>query len=99
MIYHPNLYGAGLGAGLGDARADLVSVLATFMGEAKAEAWVRSLETLIKSKAEQGAKAAIPTIKTEVKKTVQPLIIAALAAGGLGLLFGVIALRRSRRRS
>lgn len=83
----------------GDARSDLVAILAAFMGESKAEAWVRSLETLIKSKAEAGAKAAIPTIKTEVKKTVQPLVVAAIAAGGLGLLFSIVAIKRSRRRS
>lgn len=84
-----SLYGA-----FGDARADIVSALSIVMGGAKAEAWMRSLENVIKAKAEEGAIKAVPTIK----KAIQPYIIGAMALGGVGALLGLVAVVRSRRR-
>lgn len=71
---------------LGDARSDLVNLLASFMGRDKAEAWMKSLETLIKKKAEEGA-----------TKGVKPLVIGALAVGGAAALLATVAIVRSRR--
>jgi hypothetical protein len=82
------------GAEFGDARADLVSVLALVMGHDKAEAWMKSLETTIQTKAKEGALSAIPTIQAKIK----PMIIGSMVVGGLGLLVGVVALVKSRRR-
>jgi hypothetical protein len=103
MRYHEEawpdaIYGPELGE-FGDARSNIVSGLAVILGKDKAESIMRSFEDLIRSRAEEGAKKAIPTIKAEVKKTVLPLVVGAAAVGVLGVLFGVIALKRTRRRS
>jgi hypothetical protein len=84
-----DLYG-----GFGDARSDIVSALAVVMGRDKAEAWMKSLEAIIKAKAEEGAKAAIPTIQAKIK----PYVIGAAAVGGLGALLGLVAIARSGRK-
>lgn len=55
---------------LGDARGDIISALSMVMGRDKAEAWMKSLESLIKQRATEGAEAAIPKIKDEVIKAV-----------------------------
>lgn len=78
----------------GDARGDIVSALAVVMGRDKAEAWMRSLEAVIKAKAEEGAVKAVPTIK----RAISPYLIGAMALGGTGALLGLIAVVRSRRR-
>jgi hypothetical protein len=91
-----------MGAQLGDARSDIVSALAVFMGKSKAEAWMRSLESVIKTKAQQGAEAAIPKIRAEVessaRKIVTPMIVTAGAIGAVGVLLGGFALYKSRKR-
>jgi hypothetical protein len=51
----------------------------------------------IKGKAKAGAEQAIPDIQQQVKDTVQPYIIGALALGTFGLLFGLAAYKRSKR--
>lgn len=91
-----------MGAQLGDARSDIVSALAVFMGKSKAESWMRSLETLIQTKARQGAEAAIPKIRAEVessaRKIVTPMIVTAGAIGAVGVLLGGFALYKSRKK-
>lgn len=86
-------------AGLGDIQADLRSVFALLPGTSGQTAAQKFAEfiALIRSEAEKGALQAVPTIKVEVKKTVTPYVIAALGMGGLGILLGLAALRRTRR--
>lgn len=91
---------------LGAIREDLVSVLSiAFGGDVKkAEAKVAELELMIQQRAAQGTAAAvqqqIPGIRAQVdqqvKKTVQPVFLAAVAVGGLGVLLGVVALIKNR---
>lgn len=91
---------------LGAIREDLISVLSiAFAGDTKkAEAKVAELEAMIQQRAAQGTAAAvqqqIPGIRAQVdqqvKKTVQPIFIAAVAAGGLGIALGVVSLLRRR---
>ncbi len=55
------------------------------------------LVELIKSKAKEGAEAAIPRIKSEVESTVKPYVIAALLLGFGGFLFGISTYMMHRR--
>jgi hypothetical protein len=82
------------GVGFGDARGDLISVLAIVMGRSQAEAWVKSLEAHIRDQVKQGAIAALPTIKTKA----MPYVIGVAAVSGLGVLLGLVAIIRSRRK-
>jgi hypothetical protein len=45
----------------------------------------------IQGKATAGAEAAIPEIQQQVKATVQPYVLASLALGLLGVMFGLTA--------
>lgn len=78
--------------GLGDFRSDLVSTLATFVGQAKAESTVTGMENLIVTKAKAGALQAIPQVKVEVTRTVLPMFIGSAVVGAVGAALGITAL-------
>lgn len=82
---------------LGDFRSDLVSKLAIVLGQAKAEEVVTGFENLIKQRAKEGAQAAIPEIKTEVKATVIPLVAASIATSVAAAALSIMAIRRAKR--
>jgi hypothetical protein len=84
----------------GAIRDDLISLLALGVGRDKATQKVADLEAMIRSEAETGAKQAIPTIRTEVRKEVSPWVITALVVSGVALLATVgtvIYVRRKHR--
>lgn len=95
---------------LGDTRGDIVSTLSLLMGQAGAEKLFADFEKLIADKAKTGALAATPGIESAVrtaaaaaagpaaKAAVMPYVIGAMALGGLGLLAGLGAFIRARRR-
>lgn len=85
----------GGGAELGVAPAWFSSLVALVPGGTNKLA---EFETYLRSEARAGAEAAIPTIQTEVKKTVTPYIAGALVLGLGGFLFGLGALRIARSR-
>jgi hypothetical protein len=90
---------------LGDTRSDLIGVLAIVMGQAKAEATISDIETLIKKRAIEGVNAGIdakmPDIRFQVRDeataVAKPLFIGAAVAGGLGALLAVGAIIRTKR--
>jgi hypothetical protein len=87
---------------LGGFREDLVSVLGPILGTSKVNSFINSLEAEIRKQAEAGARQAIPDIRLQVREeatsAVKPLAIAAIAAGGLGLIVGIVAIWRTRGR-
>jgi hypothetical protein len=82
---------------LGDARSDVISYLSVFVPAAKAAQMVDSASAYVRGEAKAGAEAAIPEIETKVRDTVKPYVIAAVIAGGLGALVGVIAIVAASR--
>lgn len=67
----------------GDARSDIISILSVFMGTAKAQAFMASLEKQIQEQAGKGAEA-----------KVKPWLYAALGLGAAGTLIALISLAR-----
>lgn len=86
----------GLLGPLGDFRSDIIDALDYIPGvsKSKAEGWISSAEEHIRAQAKAGALQAVPTIERKIKTP----LIAALALGGAGVLFGGWALVRSFRR-
>ena len=90
---------------LGDTRSDLIGVLAIVMGQAKAEATITDIETLIKKRAIEGVNAGIdakmPDIRFQVRDeataVAKPLFIGAAVAGGLGAVLAIGAFIRTKR--
>lgn len=90
---------------LGDTRSDLVGVLAIVMGQAKAESTIADIENLIRQRAIQGVNdgidAKMPEIRAQVRDeatdVARPLFIGAAVAGGMGALFAVAAMIRTKR--
>jgi hypothetical protein len=97
-------FGCGL-SGLGDARSDLKSVLSVVVGSAKAEATIAGFEEMVRRKAMEGTNAALDQktpgilakVETEVSKIAKPLFYGAMAVGGLGLLFALVANKKCKR--
>jgi hypothetical protein len=91
--------------GLGDARSDVVSLLAVILGRQKAESTIASFETVVRTKAAEGTTAAIDAkipgilsqVRTEVDKQTKPIFLGAIGVGGLAALVGVAAIVRARR--
>jgi hypothetical protein len=75
------------GAQLGGFREDFVGTVGIVMGKAKAAKFLDDFEALVEQKAAIGA-----------QKKVKPMIIGAMAVGGLGLLLGGVALVVAMRR-
>lgn len=90
---------------LGDARSDLIAILALPLGQAKATSVVVNLETVIQQKTRDGVNQAIdakiPEIRAQVHDealhTVKPLFVGAAVVGGFGVLLGVAAALRAKR--
>lgn len=99
---------------LGDFRTDIVRVLDVLPGfdQARAQALVASAETFIRSRAEEGAKQAIPTIEAKVKaaveaqiptiqkkvrQTVAPLVIGTAAVSAAAIVMAFLAWRSTWR--
>jgi hypothetical protein len=80
---------------------DFVSGLSIVLGRAKAEATVTGLEQYIRDQAKAGVLSAVPTIQSKITAQIKrnPYILGSIGVGALGLLVGVIALARTRRRS
>lgn len=94
-----NMTGNALGNGLGNINDDIMhlfGLLPIGPGQTAATKFAE-FKKLIEDTARAGAVGAIPTIKLEVKKTVTPLVITSLAAGFIGLVLSVFALRTARR--
>ena len=83
--------------GLGDFRSDFVGALSIAVGKPKAESIMAGFEDLVKTRAREGAEAAIPRIKTEVKATVQPLVIGAMAVSGVAAVLSILAIIAARK--
>lgn len=90
---------------LGDVRSDLIDLLATVLGRAKAEEKVAEIESLVQSKAAEGTNTAIDkrlpeikaTVREETGKFVTPLFLGATVVGAIAILIGVAALSRGRQ--
>lgn len=86
-------------AGLGDIQTDLKNIFSILPGSTGTTAQTKFNELIafIRAQAKAGALEAVPQIKTEVKTTVTPYVVAALGLGGLGLLLGIVAIMRTRK--
>jgi len=95
----------GLGDGLGDFRADLISVLSIPLGHDRAVATVAEFEASVRAKAQEGTNAAIDakipviraTVQAQASKIVTPLFWGAIAAGSLGALLGLVAAVKAKK--
>lgn len=91
---------AGPIGGLGGFREDVVGTLGPFLGTARVNSFITSLQAEIRREAEVGARQAIPDIKLEVEQTaraaVRPFVIVAVVLGAVGAVVGGFALWRSR---
>lgn len=74
------------------AQDDLKKLLALVPGGASVNQKLADFEAYIRAQAKAGAEQAIPTIKASI----EPYILGAFAVGGLGLLFGFIAFKRTQ---
>lgn len=68
---------------------DLRQLLALIPGGKSINQKLADFEAYIRSAAKAGALEAVPQIQAEVRKTVEPYVIAALALGVGGLLIGL----------
>lgn len=78
---------------------DLKKLLALIPGGASVNQKLADFEAYIRNAARDGALEAVPQIKEEVRKTVEPYVYVAIAIGALGFLMGFKALRASGSRS
>jgi len=75
---------------------DLKRLLQLIPGGSTVDQKLRDFEAYIRAQAKAGAEEAIPTIKDEVKKTVEPFVFASLMLGIGGLLLGAAAFLATR---
>lgn len=75
---------------------DLRRLLQLIPGGSSVNQKLHDFEMYIRNAAREGALEAVPQIKIEVKKTVEPYVYASLGIGLLGLLVGLRALRAVR---
>ncbi len=78
---------------------DLKKLLALIPGGASVNQKLADFEQYIRDAAKAGALDAVPQIKDEVRKTVEPYVFVAIAIGALGFLMGWKALRATNARS
>ncbi len=97
------------GTGLGDFKADAISILGPLLGKDRVRSFIRdgerkikAVEAKIRKEAEAGARKAIPDIRAEVedaaKKAVKPIVTVAIAVSAVGIILGGVALWRTRKR-
>lgn len=86
-----------LGAAIHGTRDDLTAILSAIPGGSQVTKAIDAIEAQVRAEAEKGAKNAIPEIRREVRAEVMPYVIASIAAGATGALFGIAAIVRARR--
>lgn len=86
-----------LGAAIHGTREDLTAILSAIPGGSQITKAIDAIEAQVRAEAEKGAKNAIPQIRSEVRAEVLPYVIAAVAAGATGAVFGLAAMVRARR--
>jgi hypothetical protein len=81
-------------------REDIInSPIGTLVGKERVGSFIDKAYAEIRAQAKAGAEQAAPGIQAKVKKIVVPLFVGAASAGAVGLIVGIIAIVKAKRKS